>query len=216
MGLGSGKTYSGSRIQGSKRHRIPDLQHWIRNTTSANVPNLSSPPMVSSCAAPSSTLRWVSSCLAAGGGWRRVEAAKGGGLLPPPPLWLKGLLPRPPPLLCWKGLLLLLLPPRISPIKELSAELLLQKSYETESIICHEEDFDAVLWVSANRHLHSPFIHDNFCMFLCTLSSEIYQIGSPFLVKTIWTHANCCINNSLLHICPIEREWYRSVRIRNY
>ncbi len=36
MGLGSGtwypeKTYSGSRIQGSKRHRIPDLdpQHWL-------------------------------------------------------------------------------------------------------------------------------------------------------------------------------------------
>jgi hypothetical protein len=28
--LASGKTYSGSRIQGSKRQRIPDpdLQHW--------------------------------------------------------------------------------------------------------------------------------------------------------------------------------------------
>jgi hypothetical protein len=42
MGLGSGirdpgseKTYSGSRIQGSKRHRIPDPdpQHWIRSET---------------------------------------------------------------------------------------------------------------------------------------------------------------------------------------
>ncbi len=35
MGLGSGirdpeKNYSGSWIQGSKRHRIPDPQHWIR------------------------------------------------------------------------------------------------------------------------------------------------------------------------------------------
>jgi hypothetical protein len=26
---GSGKIYSGSRIQGSKRHRIPDPQHWV-------------------------------------------------------------------------------------------------------------------------------------------------------------------------------------------
>jgi hypothetical protein len=26
------KTYSGSRIQGSKRHRIPDPQHWNLQT----------------------------------------------------------------------------------------------------------------------------------------------------------------------------------------
>jgi hypothetical protein len=29
---GSGKSYSGSRIQGSKRHRIPDPQHWFLRT----------------------------------------------------------------------------------------------------------------------------------------------------------------------------------------
>jgi hypothetical protein len=41
MGLGSGirdpgKTYSGSRIRGSKRHRIPDPdpQHWVPPSSS--------------------------------------------------------------------------------------------------------------------------------------------------------------------------------------
>jgi hypothetical protein len=45
MGLGSGirdleKIYSGSRIQGSKRHRIPDPdpQHWIMILGSATLP----------------------------------------------------------------------------------------------------------------------------------------------------------------------------------
>jgi hypothetical protein len=32
-GPGSGKTYSGSRIQGSKRHRIPDPQHCLVDST---------------------------------------------------------------------------------------------------------------------------------------------------------------------------------------
>jgi hypothetical protein len=31
------KTYSGSRIQGSKRHRIPDPQHWKKRAHSQKV-----------------------------------------------------------------------------------------------------------------------------------------------------------------------------------
>jgi hypothetical protein len=31
------KTYSGSRIRGAKRYRIPDPQHWPRVTQSAFV-----------------------------------------------------------------------------------------------------------------------------------------------------------------------------------
>jgi hypothetical protein len=30
------KTYSGSRIQGSKRHRIPDPEHWLTYTGTDN------------------------------------------------------------------------------------------------------------------------------------------------------------------------------------
>jgi hypothetical protein len=45
MGLGSGirdpeKTYSGSRIEGSKRHRIPDPEHWFQQSAGATPPQL--------------------------------------------------------------------------------------------------------------------------------------------------------------------------------